>query len=219
MTNRWPGWVGWTSLWPPAVILSTIVEPVDPIQNWQDVIDSNLTAAFNSVQVSGRGAGEQPNRGCRSSELATGADHCSRLRCCSIPRSLSTSMRLAVRLALEYHDVRRDPTVASVGKAGECSLQPLRDDLCGVLTRNTRWAVNRGRCAREPRRRGRLGNAVVDEEGPAGSQVWVLRRVGQAQNTERFPRLRRSAAQGTSCVPPPPGRSPRRRPDRRAAFH
>lgn len=35
-----------------AGISPLVVEPADPVQNWQDVIDTNLTGAFNTVQVS-----------------------------------------------------------------------------------------------------------------------------------------------------------------------
>jgi SDR family mycofactocin-dependent oxidoreductase len=35
-----------------AGISPMVVEPADPVQNWRDVIDTNLTGAFNTVQVS-----------------------------------------------------------------------------------------------------------------------------------------------------------------------
>jgi SDR family mycofactocin-dependent oxidoreductase len=35
-----------------AGISPLVVDPADPVQNWQDVIDTNLTGAFNTIQVS-----------------------------------------------------------------------------------------------------------------------------------------------------------------------
>lgn len=35
-----------------AGISPLVVEPADPVQNWQDVIDTNLTGAFNTIQAS-----------------------------------------------------------------------------------------------------------------------------------------------------------------------
>src|ERR1700758_552550 len=67
-------------------------------------------------------------------------------------------------------------------RAGQRSVQPVGQDLVGVLPGRTRWTVDLCWSAREPGCRGWLGDAVVDEKGSAGGQLGVAGRIGHSEH-------------------------------------